>query len=399
MSRTEADVPVAAARRLLLCGCGLANDPGRRATPTTVYKEVERMGFVQLDSINVLERAHHLTLAARLDGYRQRHLRHLLEKRRLLFEQWTHDASAIPTVWFPYWKRRGARLLQNPRLKTWLRKRMGSRYRKVLDSVLDRIRREGPLSSQDFEDTRKVSARRSGWWSWKPCKVALEYLWWRGDLSITRRDAFRKVYDLTERVFPDLHDAGAPAESDYIDWACREAMARLGAATANEISGFFKAVSVAEVRAWCRSSDAVVPVMIEGEGSPPAKGYALADWRARARRARARLAKGEDRIRLLAPFDPLVRNRGRAARLFGFDYRFEAYTPAAKRVYGYYVLPMLRGERLVGRCDAKVHREEGRLDVRGVWWEPGERPARRLLSEAFERLADLSGAKRISLPQ
>ncbi|MCZ6572532.1 MAG: winged helix DNA-binding domain-containing protein [Planctomycetota bacterium] len=399
MSPTEVTVPVADASRLLLAGCGLTDDPGRRALPKTVYKAIERMGFVQLDTINAVGRAHHLTMAARFDGYRDHHLIHLLEEDRRLFEQWTHDASAIPTVWFAHWKRRSLRLMQSLRWKQWLREQLGARHRQFLATVLDRIRQDGPLGARDFADTRKARAEGSSWWNWKPSKTALAYLWRRGDLSVTRRDGFSKVYDLTERVFPDLHDAGPTGEREYVDWACSEAMARLGVATPSEIAGFFKAVTVAEARAWCKRSDTAVPVTIEGRDAPPAKGYALPDWRAKVRSARARLDKLEDRIRFLAPFDPLLRDRKRAARLFGFEYRFEAYTPPAKRVYGYYVLPMLRGERIVGRCDAKVDRNHRRLDVHGIWWEPGVRPARGLLSEALGRLADFAGARRISLPK
>jgi len=393
-----APLPVsrAGARRVLLHAQGLLDDPARRAGPAAVRRIVERLGFVQLDSINVVARAHHLTLHARLDGYRPRHLRTLHEQRRDLFEHWTHDASAIPTAYFAPWRHKCARMAERTWMIRWCRKRMGPRYRATLRRVHDRIAAEGPLPSRAFEHAGGRGGG-SGWWQWKPAKAALEYLWIRGDLAVAARDGFQKVYDLTERAYPEAAAWPAPSEGEFVDRMCREALERIGAGTPAEIAGFFGAVTAAEARAWCRRKLHDGDVLEVRVGDDRRAAYAVPDWRRRVRRAERALESiaVRPRLRLLAPFDPVVRDRARAERLFGFRYRFEAFTPAAKRTYGYYVLPILQGETFAGRCDLKLHRDERRLEVRGLWWENGARATRArraALDEALERLAGLVGA-------
>jgi len=191
MSDSVAQVPVVTARRLFLDAQGLLDDPGRRATAATVCKLVERMGFVQVDSIQVVERAHHLILAARLDGYRPAQLARLLERDRALFEHWTHDAAAIPTRWFAHWRPRFARAKGVIERNAWWRSRLGPDAPRVLAHVRDRIRAEGPLASKDFEHERKGGTGSGAWWGWTPQKAALEYLWHTGELLISRARAAR----------------------------------------------------------------------------------------------------------------------------------------------------------------------------------------------------------------
>ncbi|HEX8338581.1 MAG TPA: crosslink repair DNA glycosylase YcaQ family protein, partial [Pyrinomonadaceae bacterium] len=199
------------ARLLLLGAQGLLADPARAATTAGVFDLVRRMGFVQLDSISYVERAHHLTLSSRLHAYRREHLARLLERDRSLFEHWTHDASAVPTEWFAHWKPRFARAAARIRANGWWRERMGADAERIIDSVRARIVREGALRSQDFEHER---GQVSAWWGWKPQKAALEYLWHTGELVVVRRESFQKVYDLTARVFPEQHRATAPTEEE-----------------------------------------------------------------------------------------------------------------------------------------------------------------------------------------
>lgn len=389
-------LPAGTARRLLLGAQGLLDDPRRRATADALYEIIERLGFVQIDSINVVERAHHLTLAARLQGYRPRLLERLLERERSLFEHWTHDASAIPTIWYPQWhyrfERYRRRVLEHP----WWMERVGPRPDEVIAGVRERVRNEGPLMTRDFEDQRPEGTDKT-WWGWKPEKAALEYLWRTGELAVAGRVNFHKVYDLTERVLPEAHAAPRPEPGEHIAWACRTALERLGAATADEIAGFWRAISLEEVKGWVERATAageIVPVLIEAvDGSAPRRAWAVPDWEARA----AALPPAPPRIRLLSPFDPILRDRKRTLRLFGFDYRFEAFVPAPKRLWGYYILPILEGERLVGRLDPKLRRYEGVLEIRKVWWEPGVRDAkgrRAALEAAVERLARLCGVER-----
>lgn len=388
-----------AARRLFLGAQGLLDDPRRKVTPDVLYDLIERLGFVQIDSINVVERAHHLTLAARLDGYRQPHFDRLLHRDRRLFEHWTHDASAIPVRWYPHWQHRFAQAKTRIEEHPWWQDRLGANFDAVRDSVLRRVTEEGALLTRDFEEERPAG-ESNGWWNWKSQKAVLEQLWRTGTLAIAGRESFHKVYDLAERVFPHVCSSPAPATEEHVDWACRTALERLGVATAEELASFWRAIPVGAAKAWCAAASRrgeIVPVKVGAvDGSAPRSAWALPDWEERL----ALLPDAPQRIRLLAPFDPILRDRRRALRLFGFDYRFEAFVPAPQRRYGYYVLPILEGERLVGRLDPKLHREERHLEVRGLWWEPGVRATRKrteALDVALARLARFVGAETFSV--
>ncbi len=380
------------ARRLLLAGQALLGAPPRDAA-----EAVDRLGFVQMDSINIVERAHHLTLGSRLPGYRRPDFDALLEGERRLFEHWTHDASAIPLAFYPQWKRRFPLRRQHLLASAWWRERVGEQVETLLKAVRTRIREEGPLMSADFEHPKAVGG--SAWWGWKPAKAALEFLWHTGELAVARRVNFHKVYDLAERVLPAHHGLPVPSRAAHLDWACASALDRLGAATPRELAAFWEAVAPAEAEAWCARAvrtGRAVPVEIQGE--PPRPAVAVPDWEARLREA----GEPGDRMVLLCPFDPILRDRARALRLFGFDYRFEAFVPQAKRQYGYYVLPILEGERLVGRLDPKFQRDRGVLEVQGLWWEPGIRPGKarlQRLERAAEDLAARIGAARVELPR
>jgi uncharacterized protein YcaQ len=393
-------VPAAAARRFLLAGQGLLADPARRATPAAVYDRIERMGYVQVDTINVVARAHDHILFTRFDGYRPPVLARLLERDRRLFEHWTHDASLIPTAWFAHWKLRFRTLRRRMDGRPHWRHGMGRNRARLLREVRERIREEGPLMSRDFEHAGP--RRPSHWWSGKPQKLALEYLWRAGELSVARRVGFQKVFDLTERVIPGAARVRASTPAEHLEWACREALERLGVATPGELSGYFDGIAAREAAAWCRSRAAageVVAVRVESvDGSRPRPAFAVADWEQRLRRA----PDPPERTRLLSPFDPAVRDRARLRRLFGFDYRVEIFVPERQRRYGYFVLPVLEGERLVGRLEPRLRRDARVLEVRRLWWERGVRPTRarrRALVRALELLAEQVGAERVAMPR
>ena len=390
-------IPAATAARLLLEAQGLCEDPGRKANKREISKLIDRLGFVQVDTINVVARAHDLTLWSRLEGYEPRMLKTLLEKDRALFEHWTHDASVIPVRWYAHWKPRFARAMARIEVHPWWEERMGGRPEEVLDHVRERIRKEGPLKSSDFEHE---AGERGTWWAWKPAKAALEALWRAGELAIAGRDHFAKRYDFAERVHPEAHARPMPDEDAQVEWACATASERLVVFTARELAAYWDDIGVEEARSWCeaaRKAERIVPVEVESaDGSAPQAGFALADWKDRWKKA----PEAPDRTRLLCPFDPILRDRARCLRRFGFDYRFEAFTPAPKRQFGYYVLPILEGERLVGRLDPKVHRDRGALEVRGLWWEKGIRPTKarlKRLDEALESLAVFTGADTLEI--
>lgn len=354
-------------RRLLLAGQALAQ--GRWSLESLL----EQLGFVQLDSINAVARAHELTLHARLPDYRHESLFELLGHKRA-FEHWTHDASILPASNWKWWSerfhQRGQRILQS----SWWRERMGPRSETMISQVLDDLEQHGPMQSKDFISEHKSAG---GWWNWKPEKAALEYLWQSGRISVVGRRNFQKFYDLSSRF---LGEPALQAPADWVDWACRGALERLGVATAGELAAYWGMVSPAQARQWCASQ----PRLRDSAGR---EAVAVPNWK-----ERAAAVKIPRRVRLLAPFDPIVRDRNRAERLFDFDYRFEAFVPAARRQHGYYTLPILDGSELVGRVTPKMERKAGRLTVLALHWEsPPGRARLQRYQEAMERLAVFLG--------
>jgi len=397
-----ADLPTVSARdarRLLLDAQGLLANPSRPATITTLDALVHQMGFVQVDSINMVQRAHHLTLASRLDDYTPDMLTTLLEDHRTHFEHWTHDASIIPLAFYPHWKPRFERHATHAQRRAWWKTRMGPKPKQTLKHVYQRIEQEGPLQSKDFQHDRRGES--SAWWGWKPQKVALEHLWRTGHLAIARRVNFQKVYDLTERVYPEQHRAAPPSREAHIDWACGTALQRLGFATSKELAAFWRSIELSEARQWCaqaaRKGEITQVLQNTANGEAPQPSYAMADWQQRLDQT----PTPPRRVRLLCPFDPVIRDRDRLERLFGFAYRFEAFVPAPKRRYGYYVLPLLEGDSLIGRVDPKFHRDEGLLDIRAIWLEPGVKTTTarvNRIEQAIARLATQLGADYYELP-
>lgn len=360
------------ARRLFLYLQGLSESPNKHLTRENLYDLIVRMGFVQVDSIRTVERAHHLTLMSRNTRYQPAMLQTLLEKDGHLFENWTHDAAIIPTQWYPYWQPRFARARQNiTQSQHWIG-RLGTDAQQVLDRVRQRIRDHGPVMARELTEKRAPGV--GVWWGWGPSKTALEYLWRTGELAICGRVNFQKVYDLSERVIPETYHRHIPSEAEYIDWACQTALDRLGCATPSELAAFWGSFNLADAKAWCerQAGQSIREVLVESaDGSAPRQAYARHDIDT----VIQELPAPTPRVRFLSPFDPVIRDRKRALRLFNFDYRFEAFVPAPQRQYGYYVLPMLERDRFIGRIDLKCDRNTSTLVVNGLWFEPGVRPS------------------------
>lgn len=380
------------ARRLFLAGHALCETPVGATGPSGIAALIDRLGYVQVDSINTVERAHHMILFARRQSYRPDHLKSLLEQDRALFEHWTHDASVIPVADFPHWQHRfrrdEARLHQN--WQTWFR----GGYRDRFAEILARITAEGPVTSSEVSGDE--ARGKGGWWDWHPSKTALEWLWRTGALAISRRDGFQKVYDLTERVIPD-HHRGMSDEAAMVDWACGGALDRLGFGTSGEIAAFYQACRPEEARAWCAAglkSGSLAEILVEGADGVTRRSYARPDVLARAEAA----AGPPGRVRILSPFDPALRDRNRTERLFGFFYRIEVFVPEAKRTYGYYVFPVLEGMRIIGRLDMKAMKADGVLAIRAFWPEPGIRLTRARqdrLDAELGRMARFSGCDQV----
>ncbi|WP_295043063.1 crosslink repair DNA glycosylase YcaQ family protein [uncultured Paracoccus sp.] len=381
------------ARRLFLDRhrlLGQGSGPGTGADLAGVLTD---LGFVQVDSVNTLARSHDLILWSRRGRYRTAALERMVARDRTAFEHWTHDAAIVPMQFYPMWRLKFAR--DEARIRQRWPAWQGEGWDREIDTILQRIADHGPAGAMDVgDDAPRGSA---GWWDWHPSKVALEYLWRSGRLAISHRSGFRKIYDLAERVIPaQVRDVRLDA-AQVIDWAMSAAMDRLGVATSGELAAFFDIATRDEARQWCADAQAtrrIIAVDVEMADGSRRRSFstpALLD-------GLASLPQPSGRVRLLSPFDPALRDRARAERLFGFRYRIEIFVPAPQRRYGYYVFPVMQGDRLIGRLDAR--REAGVLAVRAFWPEAGVRMGRArqaaLMSE-LQRVLPLAQAADIRL--
>ncbi|MDO9415736.1 winged helix-turn-helix domain-containing protein [Pararhizobium sp.] len=368
------------ARRIFLHRQGLSAAPNKAQSKQGLLDLIQALGFVQVDSIAIVERAHHQILFSRNQTYRREHLSELLEKDGELFENWTHDASIIPSAFFPYWKHRFRR--EDATIIERWRKWREPGFEETFDETLKGIVDKGACMARDFKFEGRTSG---GWWNWHPSKTALEYLWRTGKVAIARRENFQKVYDLVERVLPGHHHEREVSHEDFIDWCCAAALDRLGFATHGEIAAFWALVSPQEAKDWVTANrKRLREVQIEpADGGKPRPSFAWKDFPENL----GDIPEPPDRIRVLSPFDPLLRDRNRAERLFNFTYRIEIFVPEAKREYGYYVFPLLESDRMIGRIDMKADRKTGTLDVKRLWLEKGVKPSAGRMAKLEAELA------------
>ncbi|MBN9669916.1 winged helix-turn-helix domain-containing protein [Roseibium aggregatum] len=378
-------VPNAQARRLFLQKHGLCAAPKGPGKGEDLSSVIDGLGFVQVDSINTVARAHHMILAARRPAYKEKFLKHQLERDRLLFEHWTHDASVVPMAFFPHWR------LRFKRDRDWLigrwRNWRRNGFEEKFEAVRKKIEQHGPVTSATVGEEEQRSS--GGWWDWHPSKTALEFLWRTGELAVCGRNGFQKVYDLTERVIPASHlDVRFDAE-ETIDWAARSALERLGFATSGEIAAFWDLITPQEAKSWCQAALAraeIAEAEIECDDGSLRKVFAFPA----SLETLDTLPDPPARVRILSPFDPALRDRKRTERLFGFSYRIEIFVPEAKRQYGYYVFPVLEKDRLIGRIDMKALRAEDRLQVRAFWPEKGVRMSKGRLARLEAELGRMA---------
>ena len=348
------------ARRIALAAQGFGRSRPPNPGATHLRRTIDRLNLLQIDSVNVLTRAHYLPAFARLGPYD----RALLERdawgakrHRRLLEYWAHEASLLPLDLQPLLRWRMAKAERGEIGYVALR-RFASERRAEADAVLARIAAEGPMTASDFEG----GGSRSGWWEWSHTKHALEYLFWAGRITTaTRRGSFARVFDLTERVLPQaVLDLPTPdigsAQRALVERSARA----LGIASAADLRDYFR-LKPAE-------GDRAIAELCEAGVLLPAK---VRGWNVKAFMHRdALLPRRVRTAALLAPFDPLLWERGRTQRLFGFHYRIEIYVPQDKRTHGYYVLPFLLDEALVARVDLKADRHTGVLRAHRVTLEP-----------------------------
>lgn len=350
----------AQARRIALFAQGFG-----KARPATVNqghlrRTIDRIGLHQIDSVNVLTRAHYLPAFSRLGRYDRTLLDNAAwgsRRDRRLFEDWAHEASLLPLDLYPLLRWRMAKADRGEAGWKGLRLFAGER-RKEADAVLERIETEGALAASDFDQGRS----RSGWWEWGEDKQILEWLFWAGHVSTaTRRSGFERVYDLTQRVIPAaILSQPTPEPRDAQRRLIARSAQALGVATAAELRDYFR-LKPDEAR------QAILELVEEGTIVP----IAVHGWKTDAYVHRdAHCPRKISARAILAPFDPLIWERARTERIFDFHYRIGIYTPAAKRTHGYYVLPFLLDDRLVARADLKADRQNGRLIVHSIHLEP-----------------------------
>jgi uncharacterized protein YcaQ len=372
---TAERLSAAAARRMALAAQGF----GRPRPPTVDRRHLRRLldtvGLLQIDSVNVLARAHYLPAFARLGPYPVAALDRMAWRDHELFEYWAHEASLLPIRLWPYvrWhmeRRRGT--------GAWGREtRLRERRPGYIEQVLDEVRERGPLAVRDLSDP---GGRSGQWWGWADGKVALEVLFAQGDVTVARRVNFERHYDVPERVLPrEVLDAPPVDEDEARREMLRISARALGVATARDLADYFRlnATTIRPRLAELVDAGELVEVAVDGWAQPA---YLWPEAR-RPRRIEGRA--------LMSPFDSLVFERTRTERVFGFHYRIEIYTPAPKRVFGYYVLPFLLRDEIVGRVDLKADRKEGRLVVKSAWAEDGA--PEDTADELSEELRQLAG--------
>lgn len=327
-----------------------------------VYQVIDKLGYIQIDTISVIERAHHHTLWTRCPDYKPEFLDKLQAKDKKIFEYWGHAASYLPLSDYRYYLNR-MRSFQSPHEK-WL-KEMSDKYGHLMAPVLNRIHKEGALGTKDFEtpqDTKKGS-----WWDWRPTKIALEMLFWRGDLMVKERRSFQKIYDLPGRVLPTEVDTTFPGDEDSGRFFVSRALTSFGIACQKDIQNHIHMVDKKVInRALKKMLKSGEVTAIDIETLDKKEYFSLSN----------NLDifytsyKTNPHLHILSPFDNMVILRDRIKELFDFNYTLECYVPPAKRKYGYFSLPILWGDRFIARMDSKADRGNKTFIVRNLVFEP-----------------------------
>ncbi|WP_274424659.1 winged helix-turn-helix domain-containing protein [Chelativorans sp. YIM 93263] len=359
-------------RRIVLAAQGFTRRPPAGVVERRhIARVLDHINLFQIDSVNVAVRAHYMPLFSRLGPYPCKTLdRASARKPRALFEYWAHEASLLPVETQPLLRWRMERAAEGKGIYGGLA-RFGQERRDFIKTVLAEVASHGPLAAADIDGHKGTS----GWWEWSDAKRALEWLFWAGQITThSRRPSFERLYDLPERVLPEaVLSTPTPTPEDAQRALVEKAARALGVATASDLRDYFR-LSPEDCRPRIEElieAGTLLPVTVKG-------------WTQQAYMHRdAKLPRKVEARALLAPFDPLIWERSRTERLFDFYYRIEIYTPAEKRIYGYYVFPFLLGEQLVARVDLKADRQNGVLRVQSAHAEPEAPPetATELLQE------------------
>ncbi len=330
-----------------------------------VYSTIEDLGCLQIDTISVVERAHYLTLWSRLGNYNKQYLDSLAYDDRKLFEYWAHAACYVPYTDYRYYLT--SMEIRKKELMARIQKRTG-KGKELIDLVIQRIKDDGPIASKDFDSEKKG---KGGWWNRKDEKVAMDYLYGAGILGISRRDNFQRYYDLAENVIPSWVDQEPPGDDERVWFFTEKTMKCLGVIQPKEARDYYQHFAVKlgrtsnQLEELIKTKEDVEAIEIKGARS---KNYCLKE-------DASRLGEIDDDfdfdgVRLFVYFDNFMWNRDRIKRFFGFESKLEIYLPIAERVYGYYHLPVLYGDKIVARLEPKMDRKENELLIRGYWTEP-----------------------------
>ncbi len=369
------------ARNIILNSQGLTGGAfGNKKAGT--LKAIEHLGYVQIDTISVVERAHHHTIWNRVNDYHKKYLDELVEERKV-FEYWSHAAAYLPMRDYRF------SLL---RKNLYVTRKLGWYFNKrATNFVYDRIKAEGPLQSKDFEEKKK----QGGWWNWKESKIALEQLFMEGKLMAAGRKGFQKVYDITERVLPEGLDTTMPTEEEYGEYLVRKNIRANGLTAKSEV-GYLRPHTrpvVLKVLKEMEEAGEIIPVKI--------KGLEKETYYTTEAKLNAASTKSDTLgVKILSPFDNSIIQRSRLKNIFGFDYTIECYVPEKKRVYGYFCLPVLAGNTFIGRIDCKADRENGILIVKQAHFEKDFRATQKFktgYNKALKEFAKFNGCSNIHL--
>lgn len=311
-----------------------------------VLNALEHLGYLQIDTLSIVERAHHHTLWTRIPDYKTEYLDELVKERKV-FEYWFHAASYLPMKDFRYVL---PQMLDVKRNESYYY----NADPKVMQYVIDTIRAEGPKKARDFESKSK---KAGSWWNWKPTKLALERLFMQGDLMVCERNGMQKMYDITERVLPENIDLTEPSPIEFTEYLVKTYLRAYGFTTLKQIThlktGKTLRKNVNEVLESMLQEGTIQKIDFEGMSSV----FIQSDL------TKKKVRKSKSDIRFLSPFDNSIIHRDRLKQFFDFDFRLECYTPKEKRQYGYFCLPILFGDTFVGRVDCKAHRKEKQFEM------------------------------------
>lgn len=389
-------ISIQMARNVMLAAQGLDKSPDQSVVKADVLEVIRRMCLLQIDTINVVARSPYLVLWSRLGGYQPEWLDELLAEGSL-FEHWAHAMCFIPIEDYPLYRRRMLDAIQNNVWPVKWAVKWSQEHPKVMQRVRTHLQENGAVRSAEFENT---SHTPGGWWNWKEEKDALEAMLLTGEVLIARRQNFQRVYELRERILPGWDDAALPSSEELDHTLALRSVRALGIAFPAWVPDYFRQPKKGNPKRLeaLAQEGLLLRVAVEGfEGSA----YVHPDRSDLIKHA----ASGDLEpvlTTLLSPFDPLVWDRNRAHELFDFDYRIECYTPAAKRRYGYFTLPILHCGQLIGRLDPKAHRAQGVFEIKALHLESGIEVNEKLVADlaaAFQRLADWHGTPNLVIGQ